>query len=488
MEVGFMSYYSGPSRRMRDIFGTPPEVDVPRAGMRIFQEGNARAFLSLSKEARLSMLREGDDQKIANGVRMWLQLLLQSSKEYREKKDSDVIEHPSGDLSAVMADVLNQYPEETFYFLNDGQLRANVNTYQDGFIPEMPDLRRIIYAMKANPRKRILKILQEEQIDGFDCASFPEIIEGLKFTGKDGIFFNHPIKKLRDIESAHAVGVKHFTAQARDEVEKILEGTFSGGVPPEIAIRLLTANHEALINLSEKFGATEDNGRALIQHLKITAPEAGVGLSIHTGSQNPSPEAFQRGIRLMTDVAESVGGVDSINVGGGIPVNYHKRDNFDIREFLEAINHTVRKRIGHALKGNSGDPKVIIEPGRSIIGNAVDLAIPVLSIQNRLQGPCLYMDDGIFGSFSDSVIHNWRYPFRVIDKDGREITGKEQRFTVFGNTCDNKDVLCGRYELPEDLKKDYYLWAPSSGAYMDTQSRFHLFEPPRYVLYNSRAT
>jgi len=464
----------------------PLSAEAGGAGARIFVEGWAHRWMSLPPEAQLAMLRETDPMEMVPHVRRSVSNLLEGTRHYKGKKDSNDLSVPTSNRKTAMTEVLNAYPEETFYFLNEGRLIRNVGIFHDHFIPELAEYRRIIYAMKANPKSCILGKLQSEGIDGFDCATFSEVLEGLNHTDGDGIFLNHPIKKEKDIRGAHSLGVSHFTAQDRDEIEKILKGaTSSSHLPPEIAVRLLTPNNEAVINLSEKFGTTAEEGRGLLKYIQDEAPYADTGVSIHTGSQNTSLQAFKMGIELMGQIASDVGGVSSINVGGGLPVNYRRGDNFNIRKFLSEISESIRGIIGSALKLNADVPKIIIEPGRSMVANTLDLAIPILSVQGRDQGPCIYIDDGIFGSFSDSPIHKWRYPIRAMTKDGEVIKGDKKEVTVYGNTCDSKDVLDGRYDLPIDIKAGDYLWVPTAGSYMDSQrSNFHLFEPPRYVVYN----
>jgi hypothetical protein len=93
MQAGLMNHLSGQPRRMSEIFGTLPEMDIPGASVRIFRNGDANTFLSSPEKNQLSMLRNGDNLEVANGVRECLESLLVSLAMYQRQKDLDVRPH-----------------------------------------------------------------------------------------------------------------------------------------------------------------------------------------------------------------------------------------------------------------------------------------------------------------------------------------------------------------------------------------------------------
>jgi len=394
--------------------------------------------------------------------------------------DSIFFKHAGSDFKTVIKDVLSTHPEESFCFLNEGKLREKVGIFREHFLPEMEE-RKIIYAMKANPKRRILKILREEGIDGFDCASLNEVREALLHVSDAGVFFSNPVTTAKTIRYASSRGVSYFTAQSRAGVEKILQNAQNS---PEIVIRLQTLNEEAKINLSTKYGISAEETKELLRFTRNKTDNTLYGICINMGSQNTSPETFEKGIEYMADVARSEGGVSSIDIGGGIPVNYFEDDKFDIRQILDYISQSIRANLKGVLRSDANDPKIIIEPGRSIIADSVDLTIPILGMEYRGNKRTIYINDGVFMSFSDAVIHDWKYEFDVFTKDGREISESRNPCIVYGNTCDSGDTL-GEILLPTDLREGDFLWVRNAGAYMDSQaSHFNGFEPPHYVAYN----
>lgn len=399
---------------------------------------------------------------------------------FEDEKDEIFLEHPGQNFMQVAREVIEAHPEESFCFLNTGLLREKVEILRDHFLPGHPG-RVIAYAMKANPKRRIMEIISAEGITDFDCASGTEIEKAKEINPDAGILFNHPVKLVRDIQLAATYGVMHYTVQTHNEVLKILNNAFprSAADPVEIAVRLMTPNEKAKINLSTKYGAGRSAARSIIndvrRHFDVVP-----GISIHTGSQNEDPAIFADAIKYMADVARSSGKVKTVNVGGGIPVNYAVNDNFSLREYLEIISRALEANIFGALMK---DPKIIIELGRALVGETVDLVIPVLAIEDRGQRT-VYINDGVFTSFSDHTIHDWQYYFRTIGHGGRQLSRNLVPFVVFGRTCDSGDTL-GEVMLPEDLTAKDHLWVQNAGAYMDSQTtRFNGFEPPKYVSYN----
>lgn len=380
---------------------------------------------------------------------------------------------------AVMRSVLDLHPEQTFCFMDQSKLASRVSLIQQHFLPYHSQ-RRIAYAVKANPHHEVLKTLSLAGLKAFDCASLNEIKRIRAVDSRAEIFYNHPIKKKKDIREASRMGVKHFTGQTQREVEKILNNIETPQEDNEIALRMLTHNPSAAINLSEKFGALPEVVIEIAEWLRSVA-KCKIGISIHTGSQNTDPNQFVQGIEQMMDIAQKIGGISTLNIGGGLPANYHEDDQYDVAEFLDTISSAIIKDLEQVLKQ---DGKVIIEPGRGIVAESMDLLIPVLSAETRGEKRVIYVDDGIFSSFSDAAIHRWKYPMNPYSTNEHKSWKRPSPAQVFGRTCDSGDSL-GTLPMPLNLEEGDYLHIPAAGAYMTSQSTsFNGFQPPEYVLYN----
>jgi len=386
-------------------------------------------------------------------------------------------------LHRAIAMATAKYPEESIMLLDEGALRERAGTIRKHFMGTTA------YAVKANPRRRILKILVEEGITTFDCSS-PEEVSAVQKVNPDAkILYNMPVNTRSDIAAVLARGGRHFTAHDREGVEEILTCALLANKPPQqipleeihIVARLETFNPHAAIDLSDKFGATTEETEMMIEDIRRAG--ASPGLSIHTGSQNTDPNEFKKGIRKMTKLARDVGGVDSINVGGGLPANIHDGDRYLIEGYLDEINSAIRKNLAGVFRKDAID-RVYIEPGRAMVAEAVDLIIPVLSVTTRRGERVIYMKEGLFGSFFDAALHKWQFPFEALRRNDRRFSDQKATFKLLGQTCDSGDKIGTKVLLPENIQRGDYLHVPSAGAYMSSQaSDFNGCKKARYVSY-----
>lgn len=403
-----------------------------------------------------------------------------------EKNDVGVISHPGKKLNEVMSDIFHEYPEESFYFLNEGTLKRTIQIFQENFLPQ-DYRRRIAYAVKANPNPVVLKTLSTSGINSFDCASLQEIKTVQSISPKAEIFFNNPHKKRTDIINALEKGVTHFTADLPAEVDKILSiQEIKKSFNTEIAIRLKTLNSEgSSINLSERFGATKEVAREIFQRLK--SKDVLPCISMNLGSQVFDINSYQRHIIQLFEFIKLMRvRLFSLNVGGGIPVlsqNSVEENQALLTYYLEEISSALSEKINDILK-DTDTSKIIIEPGRSMIASSVDLGVSVLNNHAPFE-KSITIDDGVFTSFTDSAIHSWKYEMYGINNKGERIKGETDDYSLYGRTCDSGDVIHNQ-RLVSGLTSKDYIHIPNAGAYLSSQStQFNGYKPHTYVLYNS---
>jgi len=389
---------------------------------------------------------------------------------------SDALTYPCMTKPDVLCALVRDFPECAFYLLNVSQLHNKCTLIREHFLPQMQG-GKVAYAVKANPNRHVLNIIANAGIDHFDCASIEEIRLLSNFIPKAQLLYNHPIKHTKDIHEAYQCGIRQFTVQSQDEIDKLLSVTDRD---LEVIIRLASHNLDARIPLSEKFGASFESALQMIRSAHERSLRC--GLSIHVGSQNTNVEAHLYEIKKIFNLARDVGEVHSINIGGGIPVNCEQMSKHCSKHYLNQVSHTISRHIDGVFRTQK--PRIYIEPGRAIVAESIDLLIPVMAKEIRNNQICVYIDDGIFTSFSDAIIHQWRYDFQVFPGEGRYISDKKIPMTVYGRTCDSGDKLSEVY-LPENIQAGDYLLLPCAGAYTDSQSTlFNGFRPPKYVLYN----
>ena len=114
---------------------------------------------------------------------------------------------------------------------------------------------KILYAVKTNPNKEVLKTLIQSGIKQFDVASVEEIKAVRKFSQTAKCSFMHTVKSRENISEAYfKYGIKTFALDTKDELIKIIEST-GNAKDLELFVRVSVSNEHAEIDLSKKFGA-----------------------------------------------------------------------------------------------------------------------------------------------------------------------------------------------------------------------------------------
>jgi ornithine decarboxylase len=333
-------------------------------------------------------------------------------------------------------------------------------------------LAEVFYAVKANPAQEVLSRLADLGAS-FDTASAGEIAQVLSLgVAPERISFGNTIKKQSDIAWAYARGVKLYAFDSKAELEKIAEAAPGA----QVFCRILIDGAGALWPLNRKFGcAPKMAGDLLIQARELGLEPYGV--SFHVGSQQMQPGQWDSAVASVKKVFRQVAkaGIDlqMIDLGGGFPARYNAPIEA-IGAYGDAIMNAVTKHFGNDL------PRMIVEPGRYMVGDAGVLEAEVVLISTKSYGEdrrWVYLDIGRFGGLAEVEGEGIRYRIRPVRKMGEE----EGPVVLAGPTCDSADILYDKanYHMPRDLKIGDRVRIFSTGAYTTTYSavNFNGFEP-----------
>ena len=328
------------------------------------------------------------------------------------------------------------------------------------------------YALKPLPHPAVVNTIVE--LGGFlDLATTGEV-ELVTRLGVDPArcIHTHPIKRDVDITNALARGVTVFVADNPDEVRKFERHRDRA----ELLLRVSFRSPGAVCDLSRKFGCDPED----LLPLARLAHRLGVtvrGLSFHVGSQAADPgkhvEAVEACAKLLAAARrEKLGPCDTLDIGGGFPIDYGQRAPA-IQRFCAPIRT--------ALASLPRRIRVIAEPGRFIVGPA---AIGVASVMGRAlrEGHWwYYLDDGLYGSYSGQLFDHARYPVEALKKGGEKLPA-----VLAGPTCDSIDVIAENLMLPL-LDAGDLLVGRAMGAYTwASASEFNFFPRATVVSVNAR--
>jgi ornithine decarboxylase len=354
-------------------------------------------------------------------------------------------------------------PEQSIYTYRPHALKHATEFFRGKFRG------KILYAVKTNPDEHVLKDLWAAGIRQFDAASLHEVAMVRGFFPEAEIYFMHTIKSRNAIREAYfTYGVRHFSLDCEDELNKILQETQNAD-DLGLHVRIAIPNTYAELALTGKFGASLDVAPGLLKQVRAVAFHAGV--CFHVGSQCMHPDAYRLAIRLAKQVVKQSGvKIDSFDVGGGFPSIYPGMTPPDMSTFFSAIHDATRDII------KQHGCELMCEPGRALVAESASAIVRV----DARKGEFLYLNDGTYGSLFDAGIPKFIFPTRLLNRSGSE---DEKGFSFYGPTCDTLDFMQGPFMLPADVKEGDYLEIGQLGAYGRTMAtRFNGFSVAHQVV------
>ena len=238
--------------------------------------------------------------------------------------------------------------------------------------------------------------------------------------------YNHPVKQRRSLGTAYGQwGIRDFVVDHRLELQKVIEET---GRDIVVQVRVAAPNPAAAVSFNDKFGATPTEAVELLRTLKDLKVAA--ALTMHLGWQTTDTGAYDRGIRLLAQLARSAEvRLEYVNVGGGFPSVLMPRQ-LKIGDFFAAIRHAA-----DAEFGKSAMP-LHCEPGSALVTRGGAILTQVLLVKEN----GLYLNDGIYGAMAELLHSRIQPPTRVFAPDGTPRTGSLRPLRTFGPTCDSFDT------------------------------------------------
>ncbi len=312
---------------------------------------------------------------------------------------------------------------------------------------------KILYAVKTNPNKFVLKTLFDSGIDNFDIASIKEIQTIKEIAPNAKCHYMNTVKSRESIREAYfKYGVKSFSLDTKDELIKIIEAT-NKAKDLELFVRISVSNEHAEIDLSKKFGAANNEAAGLLRLAKQYSKK--IGLSFHVGSQCMHPISYSKGISEINNIIKKTKiEPDFINVGGGFPSIYPDLIPQPLKKYFEEIETSLSKL---QLQKK---PEIICEPGRALVAESGSTIVKVILRKKQK----LYINDGTYGSLFDGGSPNLVFPSRLIS-NGKPISKKFTSFDFYGPTCDSMDYMKGPFVLPKNVKEGDYIELGQLGGY-----------------------
>jgi diaminopimelate decarboxylase len=350
-------------------------------------------------------------------------------------------------------------------------IRDQCRRYQQAFAEHTDDF-EIIYASKAFSGLAIAQLVLEEGLS-IDVSSGGEyhVAKAAGFPAEK-IFFHGNNKTRAELQYALEGGVGFVVMDSYQEIALVDELAGARGERQRVLLRItpgIEAHTHSYIQTGQvdsKFGFGLSDGVAMEAIRRaMAAPNLDlIGLHAHIGSQIFELEGFRKAIAILTGLiaqANAAYGFDCryLNVGGGLGIRYTEEDTpSSIGDYAAVKVEGVREEM--AAKGLPM-PRVLIEPGRSIVGKAGITAYTVGTIK-EIPGVRTYVS--VDGGMSDNIrpmLYEAAYEGMLANKAGQTA---DTRVTVAGKHCESGDILMKDVILARPEPGDI-LVMPATGAY-----------------------
>lgn len=341
------------------------------------------------------------------------------------------------------------------YVYSRTALAANWQAFDDAFRTHP---HRICYAVKANSNIAILRSLASLH-SGFDIVSLGEL-ERVIAAGGDPkkIVFSGVGKKTVEIERAIEKGIFCFNVESEPELERLQSIAAKLNTVVNIALRInpnVNPQTHTYIStgLSEnKFGIDINEIIPLCRKLSSLPALRLIGIASHIGSQivelNPFLTTVDRLLDLYKQLLEIGITIQHINIGGGLGITYRDEYPPAIHDYAEAV----------LAKFTSYPIEIILEPGRSIVGNAGILLTQIEYLKHTQHKNFAIVDAGMNDLLRPALYHAWQDIVPVTLRHE-----EKKLYDIAGPVCESADFLGKDRKLA--IAAGDLLAVDSAGAY-----------------------
>jgi diaminopimelate decarboxylase len=351
-------------------------------------------------------------------------------------------------LEGVNLKTLAEKETTTLYAYSKAAITSNFNEYAS-------DKVEVCYSVKANSNLHILKHLASMG-SGVDIVSGGELFRALQ-AGIDPkkIVYSGVCKTEKELEYAITSDILMLNTESESEVETINKVAGNLGKKAGISIRInpgvdpKTHPYISTGFKKNKFGISEEGAARIIKNLENLPNVELLGLDCHIGSQLTSLEPFSEAMdKILGFMDRHSVEVKYIDLGGGLGINYGDDSPPKIKEYVALIEEK--------FKGTN--VKIIVEPGRSIVGDAGLLIGKVHYVKDNGTRKFYLSDVGMNELMRPSLYKAKHLVVSVCESTDTEVVD------LVGPICESSDVVLEQEELSKMSEGDLFV-VLSAGAY-----------------------
>jgi len=372
--------------------------------------------------------------------------------------------------------------------VDEAEVRRTCREYVDAAGRHLPDS-LVLYSAKAFMCSALCRILEEEGV-GLDLVSGGELHAALRagFPAQ-AMQLGGNVKTSAEMELALEAGIGRVVVDNAEELDAWARLASSRGARVRVLLRVApgvevdTHPHLRTGTKGSKFGFA--SGRETIDAARRAIAEESLeflGLHAHSGSQVEDVAYLRRSAEALVREAAAVeracgARVRELNLGGGLGIDYSgERRTPSPSEAVKALAEELRAASArHGIR----PPRALLEPGRSIVGEAGTTLYRVWSVKDRGDGRLIAMVDGGMGDNPRPVLYGARHPVASATRMGER---PEARCTVVGRYCESGDVLAREVKLPRPRPGDVLAFFCTGAYTYSMSSAYNRVPRPEVVL------
>ncbi|MGE4357028.1 MAG: diaminopimelate decarboxylase [Candidatus Omnitrophota bacterium] len=319
----------------------------------------------------------------------------------------------------------------------------------------------ICYSVKANSNLSILKILIDKGA-GLDIVSGGELFRALKVKcPPERIVYASVGKTDREIAEAIKQGILFFNIESIPELININKIAHSLGKKANVAIRINPdvepKTHKFITTgkLTNKFGLDFQTAEEILKNRRLYPDVKIKGLHIHIGSQiiesSPFVSAIEKVVAFYKRLEKEKVELEYLNIGGGLGIVYHKEKPQTAEEFASQVVPLLKET----------GLKIILEPGRFIVGSAGILVVRVLYVKKTSLKNFIIIDGGMNDLIRPALYGAYH---EIVPLRKNKFKDKKLIYDVVGPICESGDFFAKDREMPF-IKEGSYLAVMGTGAY-----------------------
>jgi len=326
----------------------------------------------------------------------------------------------------------------------------------------------VCYAVKANSNLGLLNVLARLG-SGFDIVSVGELERVLAADGDPGkVVFSGVGKGVHEIERALEAGIACFNVESEAELVVLNEVAARLGRHAPVSLRInpdVDAKTHPYISTGlkeSKFGIPMREARAAYHVAQKLSYLRIVGVDCHIGSQltelAPFADALERVLALVDQLAADGIALQHLDLGGGLGIRYRDEQPPAPGEYVAAF---LQRLAAHGDRYRN--LKLLIEPGRAIVGNAGVLLTRVQYLKHAEAKNFAIVDAAMNDLMRPALYDAWQDIAPVLKR-----AGAAQQYDVVGPVCESGDFL-GR-DRTLNVHAGDLLAVCSAGAYGSSMS------------------